>query len=243
MKLIRNSRQGFTLVELLIVIVVVAVLVVLVVPILRYAREQSHSTYCIYNLKQIGLACASYSRDNTDRVPCGTSSVFSNAALMSNYISSSTKLLVCPQSVKMPARSFSDPRATDAANVSYTQQAPLPGSMATGMIWGADTNDVLFWDQGIAGNACGPNGGVGLSWAATGNHKGAGGNVLFNGCHVAWQTKTPTNMTFGLSESVAWSDITASSLEMNGCTSRLRGSGSFATFARFRAGWIRSSIG
>ena len=196
MKLLRNNRQGFTFVELLVVVVVISVFAALFLPALAAAREKARRTGCLGHLKQIGLFCAEYSFDNTNSVPCGTSSVFSNLSLLSKY-SVSPKILVCPSSSKIPATSFSDPHATDAANVSYTQQVPLLTSTNTGMIWMADPKDVLFWDQGVDGNPCGPNGGVGQSWAKTSNHKGYGGNVLFNDGHVTWCTKTPTNMTLG----------------------------------------------
>ena len=204
MQPLRNCRQGFTLVELLVVAVIIALLAAMLIPAFWAAKENARRMQCLNNLKSIGLACAQYAGDdircirppenNTNRVPCGTSSVFINMTLASNYLGSA-KVLVCPSSSKNAAASFIDPNATDAANVSYTQQvSPLNTNV---MNWQVDPHDVVFWDQGVAGNACGPNGGVGLSWAATSNHKGAGGNVLFDDGHVAWHTKTPTNMTLG----------------------------------------------
>jgi len=89
---------------------------------------------------------------------------------MSSYLGSPI-ILACPSSTKKPLHRW-DEDATDAAYVSYTQQVPRLNSTATGMIWMADAKAVLFWDQGVDGNACGPDGGIGLSWAATSNHKG-----------------------------------------------------------------------
>ena len=198
MKLSRNSRQGFTLMELLVVAVVTVVVVALILPALSSAHEKARRTSCHGDLGKIGIACAVYAGDNANRLPCGTSSVFLNLALATNYLGS-VKVLVCPSSMKKPAASFSDPHATDAANISYIQQVPPLNSKSIGMRM-CNLNegaDVVFWDQGVAGNACGPDGGVGLSWAKTSNHKDAGGNVLFNDGHVAWCSQTPTNMTLG----------------------------------------------
>ena len=184
----RTSRQGFTLTELVVVVAVVAFLSsAMLIPAFMAARENARRGQCVNNLREIGKNCLMYGGDNGDLVPWGTGSVFSNLALASKYVSAnyrgSVVFLVCPGSKKHPAASFRDPTATDAANVSYSQAAGgAPGTIAQ-----ADPNDWEFWDQGI----------VGLSWGPTSNHKSDGGNVLFNDGHIAWQTKTPTNMPLG----------------------------------------------
>ena len=182
----RTSRQGFTLTEL-VVVVVALFSVAIFIPAYMAARQNARRSQCLNNLREIGKNCLMYRGDNGDLAPWGFGSVFSNLALASKYVSTnyngSVEFLVCPASKKHPAASFSDPTATDAANVSYSQSA----SAATGTVVQADPNAWEFWDQGV----------VGLSWASTSNHKGDGGNVLFSDIHVAWQTKPPTNMTLG----------------------------------------------
>jgi len=188
-----NRRHAFTLPELLVVILIVFVLLGLLSSLIpARPSEKARRTQCLNNLRQIGLASAQYASDYGDRLPSGKNSVFENAMLLSNVLGS-VKVLVCPSSPKKAATGFEDVRATDTANVSYTQQAAL----TTGMIWKANAGEVLFWDQGVAGNPCGPSAGIGLSWAKTSNHKGAGGNVLFGDGHVSFQIKTPTNMPLG----------------------------------------------
>jgi len=197
-----KQRHAFTVIELLVVIAIFGLLLVMLAPSSCGHRsgEKARRTQCLNNLKQIGLACAQYATDYGDRLPCGRDSVFANAALMSKYLST-TKLLVCPSSSKMSATNYNDAIATDTANVSYTQQ-PVPHTgrvLVNGTLvspWNAAT-EVLFWDQNVAGNPCGPTGDSGLSWAVTGNHKTAGGNVLFNGGYASFHTKTPTNMPLG----------------------------------------------
>ena len=165
--------------------------------LIDHEKERARRVQCINNLRQIGLECALYASDNGNRVPRGTSSILSNMKLVSYHAPRVYRILTCPSGNKSSANSFNDTNATDTSNVSYTQQVPLLNSTNAGMLWMANLNDVVFWDQGVAGNACGPDGGVGLSWAKTSNHKGAGGNVLFTDGHVAWYTKTPTNMSLG----------------------------------------------
>lgn len=65
----RLTKQGFTLVEILVVIAIVALLAGLLFPVFSNARESGRIATCASNLKQIGTAIALYANDNRERYP------------------------------------------------------------------------------------------------------------------------------------------------------------------------------
>jgi prepilin-type N-terminal cleavage/methylation domain-containing protein len=64
-------RDGFTLVELLMVIAIVAILMALLVPVLGSARASARRAACMANLRQTGVAIHSYASDYDNSIPIG----------------------------------------------------------------------------------------------------------------------------------------------------------------------------
>lgn len=59
----KNTR-GFTLIELLVVVSIIALLIAMLMPALAGVRESAQDSVCKSNLKQLGIAQASYAGDN-----------------------------------------------------------------------------------------------------------------------------------------------------------------------------------
>lgn len=69
----RDFKRGFTLIELLVVIAIIAILAALLLPALAAAKRRAQQTYCINNLKQLGMGFVLYVGDNNDILPSDAS--------------------------------------------------------------------------------------------------------------------------------------------------------------------------
>jgi prepilin-type N-terminal cleavage/methylation domain-containing protein/prepilin-type processing-associated H-X9-DG protein len=64
-----KQKNGFTLVELLVVIGIISVLIAMLLPALSKAREAAQSVACLSNLRQVGTAFQMYCNENKDWFP------------------------------------------------------------------------------------------------------------------------------------------------------------------------------
>jgi prepilin-type N-terminal cleavage/methylation domain-containing protein/prepilin-type processing-associated H-X9-DG protein len=62
-------KRGFTLIELLVVIAIIAILAAILFPVFAKAREKARQITCASNLKQLGIACLSYTEDYDEQLP------------------------------------------------------------------------------------------------------------------------------------------------------------------------------
>lgn len=67
------QRGGFTLIELLVVIAIIAILAAMLLPALAAAKKKAQQTYCLNNLKQIGIGFVLYVGDYSDVMPADAS--------------------------------------------------------------------------------------------------------------------------------------------------------------------------
>jgi type II secretory pathway pseudopilin PulG len=122
------TRQGFTLVGLLIIIAVLGILAAMLIPALVSAKGKSKRIQCVNNLKQDGLAFRLWEGDNGDKYPMAVSTnkggtmeyaeggnTFRHFQVMSNELNT-PKILVCPADDRTAAASFA---RLKNQNVSY----------------------------------------------------------------------------------------------------------------------------
>ena len=67
----KRSRDGFTIIELLVVICLVAVLLALLLPAVNTAREHARRTMCAGNIHQLTAAWVAYAGDNDGMIVSG----------------------------------------------------------------------------------------------------------------------------------------------------------------------------
>ena len=64
----RSIREGFTLVELLVVIGIIAILIGILLPVVRRARQSAQTTQCLSNIRQINQGVLAYVTDHRSRM-------------------------------------------------------------------------------------------------------------------------------------------------------------------------------
>src|SRR5688500_1807594 len=65
----RGRKNGFTLVELLVVIGIIAILISILLPVIGRAREQAKRVQCMSNLRQLSASFLMYCHENKDWFP------------------------------------------------------------------------------------------------------------------------------------------------------------------------------
>ncbi len=126
----RRNRQGFSLIEAIIISFILAVLIALWLPRVKRPRRPSPTFQCVTNLKQVGLAFRLWALDNGDKYPMevsvtngGTMELLGGALVaphfrvMSNELST-PKLLFCPMDLRRTRATSFETNFADA-NLSY----------------------------------------------------------------------------------------------------------------------------
>jgi prepilin-type processing-associated H-X9-DG protein len=145
----RDGGIAMSLFEVLVVIAVLAVLIAMILPALQRPQRSSRISWCINDLKQIGLAFRVWEGDNNDKYPMSVSitnggtmelvdsgTVWRHFEVMSNELNT-PKVLLCPNDT--------DPKRTMATAWESTPSASydlqFTGNSNTSYFVGVDASD------------------------------------------------------------------------------------------------------
>lgn len=191
-----NSRQAFTLLELMLVVFIVAILAALLLPVLSKAKGRAKQIDCMSQLRQLGLALQVFAHDHGDRFPFqvpvkegGTLEMVQAASGLGGDVQFAfrhfqtlsndlvlPKLLACPADSRTNASSFNQLRNDHISYfIAVTAELGRPDSVLAG-----DRN--IIARDGSFGSILRISGGTEMMWSRGGHEYR--GNLLFAGGHV-----------------------------------------------------------
>ena len=158
------SREGFTLLELLVVVAIISLLAAILFPVFSRVRENARRTTCESNLKQIGLGLIQYVQDYDEHLPLlvtNDTSVertedFNNPASPANALrdiepyTKNSQIFQCPSATVLPPGSTNPNAPTTFSSTNYMGNGLLFTVTATNLCVGRsvavipDTSQIVF---------------------------------------------------------------------------------------------------
>jgi len=143
-----RARDGFTLIEMLIVVAIMAILAAILFPAFEIARENGRRASCQTNLHQLGLCFVQYSQDSDERFPPGQIYTPNNvvsvgwAGPLYTY-AKSTNVYFCPDDPTVVEQLHVTDNLTGVFPVSYAWNLNIPVDGTKGTTYGLPINKFL----------------------------------------------------------------------------------------------------
>lgn len=178
-------KRTLTLIEFIVLITVILIFIGLLLPTISTCHGPRRRIQCLNNLRQIGLGIKQYAMDHNEQCPEGGAGTLSaHFRLLSNMVGNAGQIFHCPND--KGKKLTNTVHSIEDWNISYCYVRGLDDNAAI------DTP--LAFDRDLGGTAA--DGYplryfAGQSWTTNANHKSYGGNILFAGAHVTFNTSFP----------------------------------------------------
>jgi prepilin-type processing-associated H-X9-DG protein len=189
-----SARRAFTRADLCAVLVTISLLTAIALPALAKIKPQGERVSCLNNLRQLGVGWHSWAKENSNQPPWyvmpadgGTKTIgipYVHFLIISNYVVS-PMVMVCPtDTIKIPARDFSDDPNRGFRSTNFQNNA-VGYFIGTENVMD-DPRPIMAGDRNVPGTLVGncgaarfPTARLANGFWLKGSHNAGMGNLLF----------------------------------------------------------------